>query len=166
MPEDIRARSRCFLRGPGRRMLKLRSSGGGSSAGRASRSQCEGREFDPPPLHHFFSKALALKAFFFCRRTGTSRSSNPVIRDVVDDRLWAPKLSGAAAASGRFVQAGRSVDVAAHSASLLLEAIRWRDLFCSGAHGRGAVHDNNLVPRMRRATPSEDVNRIFRQLGT
>ena len=25
---------------------------GGSSAGRASRSQCEGREFDPPPLHH------------------------------------------------------------------------------------------------------------------
>ena len=26
---------------------------GGSSAGRASRSQCEGREFDPPPLHHF-----------------------------------------------------------------------------------------------------------------
>jgi chorismate mutase-like protein len=26
---------------------------GGSSAGRASRSQCEGREFDPPPLHQF-----------------------------------------------------------------------------------------------------------------
>src|SRR3954464_15192756 len=25
---------------------------GGSSAGRASRSQCEGRELDPPPLHH------------------------------------------------------------------------------------------------------------------
>ena len=24
---------------------------GGSSAGRASRSQCEGREFEPPPLH-------------------------------------------------------------------------------------------------------------------
>ena len=30
---------------------------GGSSAGRASRSQCEGREFDPPPLHH--NQALA-----------------------------------------------------------------------------------------------------------
>src|SRR3569623_1875163 len=28
------------------------SAWGGSSAGRASRSQCEGREFDPPPLHH------------------------------------------------------------------------------------------------------------------
>ena len=30
---------------------------GGSSAGRASRSQCEGREFDPPPVHqeHFHS---------------------------------------------------------------------------------------------------------------
>jgi hypothetical protein len=27
---------------------------GGSSAGRASRSQCEGREFDPPPLHQEF----------------------------------------------------------------------------------------------------------------
>ena len=26
---------------------------GRSSAGRASRSQCEGREFDPPRLHHF-----------------------------------------------------------------------------------------------------------------
>jgi hypothetical protein len=26
---------------------------GGSSAGRASRSQCEGRGFDPLPLHHF-----------------------------------------------------------------------------------------------------------------
>lgn len=25
---------------------------GCSSAGRASRSQCEGREFDPPQLHH------------------------------------------------------------------------------------------------------------------
>ncbi len=30
----------------------IRSRWGGSSAGRASRSQCEGREFDPPPLHH------------------------------------------------------------------------------------------------------------------
>ena len=28
---------------------------GGSSAGRASRSQCEGREFDPPPLHQEFN---------------------------------------------------------------------------------------------------------------
>jgi chorismate mutase-like protein len=27
---------------------------GGSSVGRASRSQCEGRGFDPLPLHHFF----------------------------------------------------------------------------------------------------------------
>src|SRR5207237_752997 len=29
---------------------------GGSSAGRASRSQCEGREFDPPPLHQIALK--------------------------------------------------------------------------------------------------------------
>src|SRR5689334_5427547 len=33
-------------------LLDLRLQWGGSSAGRASRSQCEGREFDPPPLHH------------------------------------------------------------------------------------------------------------------
>lgn len=31
----------------------IRFTWGGSSAGRASRSQCEGREFDPPPLHQF-----------------------------------------------------------------------------------------------------------------
>ncbi len=30
----------------------IRSTWGGSSAGRASRSQCEGRGFDPHPLHH------------------------------------------------------------------------------------------------------------------
>ena len=30
---------------------------GGSSAGRALRSQCRGREFDPPPLHHIRSPA-------------------------------------------------------------------------------------------------------------
>lgn len=46
---------------------------GGSSAGRASRSQCEGREFDPPRLHHVkfpgcpktsheVQKALGIKA--------------------------------------------------------------------------------------------------------
>jgi integrase len=44
---------------------KLSALWGGSSAGRASRSQCEGREFDPPPLHHNLSKALIFKAFFF-----------------------------------------------------------------------------------------------------
>jgi hypothetical protein len=33
-------------------LLDSQVSWGGSSAGRASRSQCEGREFDPPPLHH------------------------------------------------------------------------------------------------------------------
>jgi chorismate mutase-like protein len=40
----------------GRRFPRLpRLPWGGSSAGRASRSQCEGRGFDPLPLHHFFS---------------------------------------------------------------------------------------------------------------
>ena len=44
---------------------------GGSSAGRALRSQCRGREFDPPPLHHRihkvsrrFSRDLFLYRFF------------------------------------------------------------------------------------------------------
>ena len=35
---------------------------GGSSAGRASRSQCEGREFDPPPLHQFLLRLAILAA--------------------------------------------------------------------------------------------------------
>jgi chorismate mutase-like protein len=35
---------------------------GGSSAGRASRSQCEGREFDPPPLHQTLARVAALLA--------------------------------------------------------------------------------------------------------
>lgn len=35
-------------------MRQLKDIGwGGSSAGRALRSQCRGREFDPPPLHQF-----------------------------------------------------------------------------------------------------------------
>jgi hypothetical protein len=36
------------------RRANITTSWGGSSAGRASRSQCEGREFEPPPLHQIF----------------------------------------------------------------------------------------------------------------
>ncbi len=39
-------------------LLDCRLKWGGSSAGRASRSQCEGREFDPPPLHHLDSSKV------------------------------------------------------------------------------------------------------------
>ncbi len=39
---------------------------GGSSAGRASRSQCEGREFDPPPLHQRNSKGSVVRPGPFC----------------------------------------------------------------------------------------------------
>ena len=47
----------CKKRGPciapnSRNGARLRFRRGGSSAGRALRSQCRGREFDPPPLHH------------------------------------------------------------------------------------------------------------------
>ena len=39
---------------------------GGSSAGRASRSQCEGREFDPPPLHHYSAPNRSRLGVFVC----------------------------------------------------------------------------------------------------
>src|SRR5262245_53504488 len=42
---------------------------GGSSAGRARRSQCRGREFDPPPLHHRIErKGPRARALFHCGR--------------------------------------------------------------------------------------------------
>ena len=48
-------------------VLELFARWGGSSAGRASRSQCEGREFDPPPLHQkdfLFLRENRLRAGF------------------------------------------------------------------------------------------------------
>jgi hypothetical protein len=58
----------------------MRSFWGRSSAGRASRSQCEGREFDPPRLHQISRKALIFKAFFLAgryrRRSGPTRDPN------------------------------------------------------------------------------------------
>ena len=41
---------------------------GGSSDGRASRSQCEGRGFDPLPLHHGLQRPARCRrrAWFFC----------------------------------------------------------------------------------------------------
>src|SRR5690606_17958740 len=41
---------------------------GGSSAGRASRSQCEGREFDPPPLHQILEGLASAGPFCFRER--------------------------------------------------------------------------------------------------
>ena len=55
-----------FLRPP--ISLELRPSWGGSSAGRALRSQCRGREFDPPPLHHS-SRWPGFRPFSFRDRT-------------------------------------------------------------------------------------------------
>ena len=49
---------------------------GGSSAGRASRSQCEGREFDPPPLHQIFGRVAALLAAFLAT-VGTQAAEGP-----------------------------------------------------------------------------------------
>ena len=43
---------------------------GGSSAGRASRSQCEGRGFDPLPLHHF-----SLSICGCCPRSSVDRAT-------------------------------------------------------------------------------------------
>src|SRR5260221_4882744 len=47
---------------------KITTTWGCSSAGRASRSQCEGREFDPPQLHQHTLKARSCRAFCFSRR--------------------------------------------------------------------------------------------------
>jgi hypothetical protein len=47
---------------------------GGSSAGRASRSQCEGREFDPPPLHQIqktVTEPVRLKGLCRIKRQST-----------------------------------------------------------------------------------------------
>ena len=58
MRQSYRARKTAVaVRQPGATMRAL--VWGGSSAGRASRSQCEGRGFDPLPLHHFFSGPAA-----------------------------------------------------------------------------------------------------------
>jgi chorismate mutase-like protein len=52
---------------------------GGSSAGRASRSQCEGREFDPPPLHQIVAR-LTLLAAVFSPLAGTAAETVGVLR--------------------------------------------------------------------------------------
>ena len=44
---------------------------GGSSAGRALRSQCRGREFDPPSVHHFTKVRHCSGLFLFCLRAST-----------------------------------------------------------------------------------------------
>ena len=57
-------------------LLQCNSLWGGSSAGRASRSQCEGREFDPPPLHHNVPEKglVPTRPFFFApARRGSLR---------------------------------------------------------------------------------------------
>ena len=59
-----------FVRRRAAYRLKYAALRGGSSAGRASRSQCEGREFDPPPLHHLRIQqnptASTRRRFSFC----------------------------------------------------------------------------------------------------
>lgn len=67
---------------------------GGSSAGRALRSQCRGREFDPPPLHHIrspsgkarraspfsaFEDFDGLRASSLLRAFPTPRGSSPAL---------------------------------------------------------------------------------------
>ena len=67
-------------------------SGGGSSAGRALRSQCRGREFDPPPLHHRHqSRALmnmtARLVFLLAARA--SSSDRRAVRQMMRRRISA-----------------------------------------------------------------------------
>jgi chorismate mutase-like protein len=49
---------------------------GGSSAGRASRSQCEGREFDPPPLHQILAGLAVLLFATLCLAAQPARAQS------------------------------------------------------------------------------------------
>ena len=61
------------------RFGRLFRSWGGSSAGRASRSQCEGREFDPPPLHHSSPIKTGLLAGFFLAECSCQHPPGPAL---------------------------------------------------------------------------------------
>src|SRR3954466_7042209 len=68
-----------------------RPSWGGSSVGRASRSQCEGRGFDPLPLHHKPGPRPALQRGIALQRTippvmQTSEAPAPGRILIVDDQ--------------------------------------------------------------------------------
>ena len=119
--------------------LRFKSSWGGSSAGRASRSQCEGREFDPPPLHHNVRKYGPSRPVFLethhppsgdalrtqstpasatCRwasrwRTGKTHTARP-IRQPTPGPSW---LHGSTALSTleRLARLGRSTRVRRHA---------------------------------------------------
>jgi hypothetical protein len=55
---------------PGVFWLKSGLRWGGSSAGRAPRSQCGGREFDPHPLHHpYKGTRISSESLFSCSQT-------------------------------------------------------------------------------------------------
>src|SRR5690606_23977296 len=63
---------------------------GGSPAGRASRSQCEGREFDPPPLHQYLNKINHIGLFFWINPTTSLTieevSNQPAMRGLFLER--------------------------------------------------------------------------------
>ena len=131
---------------------------GGSSVGRASRSQCEGRGFDPLPLHHFF-------AVLFLALAGTATAAEPIslwnqiqqrgvlrigtpgdyapyaLRDAAHDRY-----SGADIALGRelAVQLGLRAEFVPTS---------WRGLLEDAAAGRFdiAVGGISVTPERRRS---------------
>ena len=66
-------------------MAMMLGAWGGSSAGRASRSQCEGREFDPPPLHQSTNRKPAFKAgflFFGCVARSRRGLRNPDVTSI------------------------------------------------------------------------------------
>ncbi len=56
---------------------------GGSSVGRASRSQCEGRGFDPLPLHHFPFLNNNLRTIFPLSARSTVRAGD--LREIGDE---------------------------------------------------------------------------------
>ena len=123
---------------PGGRAPRIRGLlWGGSSAGRASRSQCEGREFDPPPLHQFKAALLLVLCSVLLPGNAVAAESAGVLRigttgDYAPYSWWDPGLS---------VYLGSDIALArqiAASLGLRAEFVRttWSALSSDAAAGR------------------------------
>ena len=75
--------------------LKSATSWGGSSAGRAPRSQCGGREFDPPPLHQDFRARVSLALFFSALPLAEFEAACELFPIVSSDGFPPPRRTGA-----------------------------------------------------------------------
>ena len=80
---------------------------GCSSAGRASRSQCEGQEFDPPHLHQQTPKALIHQGLFLLLRPTSMGMSNSMSKFA---RRNAPEPAAVSFQDASFPTSGRAAE--------------------------------------------------------